>query len=128
MRELENRQKFRRRIYSLPALAVLLVVAIMLVKGAYSIMITERQSSKDARLLALEVAALADRQKVLEAEIEKLNTDEGVEEEIKSKYNVARAGERVAVIVDRPERDASTTPEDDPWWRGIWNAIIGRPK
>lgn len=126
MRELENRQKFRKRLYSVPALAVLLVITVMLVKGAYSILLTERESARDARLLAEEVDALALREQVLKEAIEKLETPEGVEEEIKSKYNVARAGEMVAVVVDRPENKASTTQEKLPWWKRIWTAIIGK--
>ena len=126
MRELENRQKFRRRLYSIPALAVLLLITVMLVRGAYSILLTERESARDARLLELEVASLSEREDELKAAIEKLQTPEGVEEEIKSKYNVARAGEMVAVIVDGPENKATTTEEEGSWWRDLWSAIIGK--
>lgn len=126
MRELENRQKFKRRLYSLPALMALLAITVLLVKGAYSIMLTERESSREAKLLALDVATLAEREKVLEEAIQKLETEEGIEEEIKSKYNVAREGERVAVIVDRPSNIATTTQEEKSWFKRMWTAIIGK--
>jgi cell division protein FtsB len=126
MRELEARQKFKRRLYSMPALAVLLVLSVMLVRGAYSMLITERQSAKEADLLALEVAALREREGVLSYAIDRLSTEEGIEEEIKSKYNVARQGEYVAVIVDKPQKEALPEAPAKPWWSRVWSAIIGR--
>lgn len=125
MRELENRQKFRRRLYSMPALAALLVMTVLLVKGAYTMVLTERESAEGAEFLALEVASLSAREAVLGEAIEKLNTEDGIEEEIKSKYNVAREGEYVAVIVDRPERGATTTQEKKSWWKRAWAGIMG---
>lgn len=126
MRELEHRQRVRRRIYSLPALAVLALAAIFLTRGAYSLMMTERESRRDAELLVSKVEELRAREDVLLREIDKLTTEAGIEEEIKSKFNVARAGEHVAIIVDRPESEASSTPQKVSWWKSFLDAIIGR--
>lgn len=126
MKELQQRQKFKRRLYSMPSLAIALVLSVALVRGAYGILLTERESSREVGLLAAEVGALSAREVVLKAAIQKLQTEEGIEEEIKSKFNVAKPGEQVAVIVDRPERAASTTEQKVPWWKGLLNAIIGK--
>ncbi|MHB1330423.1 MAG: FtsB family cell division protein [Minisyncoccota bacterium] len=125
MRELEKRQKMRRRMYSTPVIIGLLVVTIFLVKGAYSLLLTERRSAEKAEILALKVSSLALREEFLKSEIARLNTEAGIEEEIKSKYNVARPGELVALIVDDTER-ASTTEEEASWWKRFWDAIIVR--
>ncbi|MBX4195362.1 hypothetical protein KW796_00120 [Candidatus Parcubacteria bacterium] len=126
MRELEQRQKLRRRLYSLPALAILLAITAGLVRGAYTLILKERESASDARLLAAKVGILTEREEVLSAEIEKLETPAGVEEEIKSKFNVAKEGERVAVIVDRPESSTTTEPQKESWFKRLWADIIGR--
>ena len=125
MRELQNRQKVKRRLYSLPALGGLLIITGFMGKGAYDLMIKERDSSRDATLLAEKVATLTDREAALKAEISNLQTAAGVEEEIKAKYNVASAGEHVAIIVDRPSA-TDTPPEVLPWYKRAWDAIIGR--
>jgi len=68
------------------------------------------------------------REGVLSGEIDKLQTPSGIEEEIKSKFNVAKEGERVAVIVDRPEDVATTTSEIKPWYKRLWDDIISPSK
>ena len=122
MRELQNRQKMKRRIYSIPALLVLLAITIGIVRGAYALMQKERQSARDAEALDRQVSELASRETELKADIDKLHTEGGIEEEIKAKYNVARPGERVAIIIDRPG-EATTTAEEEPWYVRFWNAI-----
>lgn len=125
MRELEQKQKLKRRIYSIPALIGLFLITVALSRGAYSILTKERLTSKEVELLQEEVADLSEREAFLNSSIEKLKTEEGIEEEIKSKFNVARSGERVAVIVDPIALEATTTPEKKIWYKRLWSAIIG---
>lgn len=124
MREFESKQKFKHRMYSFPALAILLIITGALVKGSYSLIVKEREGASEVKKLALEIEALRVRENELEVENKRLNTTEGVEEEIKSKFNVARAGEQVAVIVDRLGRVGTTTPPKKAWYKRIWDAII----
>lgn len=128
MREFENRQKIRRKLYSLPALAVLLLITLALSRGAYSLLVKERESAKEAENLALKLDALKDREKVLSEETVKLKTEAGIEEEIKSKFNVARAGEHVAVLVDSTPNATSSGEENQSWWMRMWNAIMHKSK
>jgi cell division protein FtsB len=126
MRELQNRQKLRRKMYSIPVLLFLLLVAVFTSKGAYNILIKERQSAKEVVVLSEKIGALAEREEKLKYEVETLETDSGIEEEIKSKFNLARAGEHVALIVEKGDIDASTTPEGGSWWKRFWGGIIGQ--
>ena len=48
---------------------------------------------------------------MLRDSIEKLKTDSGVEAEIREKYNVAREGEQVVVLVGGTTTIATTTPK-----------------
>lgn len=115
----------KRRLYSLPVLLVLFVVMLACVRGAYLLMKKERQSARDARELQAKVVELGEREETLKAEIESLHTESGIEEEIKSRYNVAKPGELVAVIIDR-DAATSTEPQRLPWYKRLWNAIIGQ--
>lgn len=125
MRELENKQRLRRRIYSIPALMVLLFITGAMIRGAYSILKTERITAREVAMMKESVETLTFRKDSLEGSIDRLQTEDGIEEEIKSKFNVARAGEKVAIIVDPPEPKATTTPDTDPWYKRLWHAIIG---
>lgn len=126
MRELESRQRLKRRIYSWPSILILALVTVLLARGAIALVAKERESAREALALDTKVTTLSEREKELTDEIDKLNTSAGVEEEIKSKYNVAEAGEHVAVIVDRPGKESTTTPEEISWWKRLWNDIIGQ--
>ena len=126
MLELQRKQKLKRKIYSLPVLLGLLLIAIFTSRGAYIIMSKERGSSKEVMALGQKIGALAEREEKLKYEVDKLETDSGIEEEIKSKFNVARAGEHVALIVERQDGEASTTEEEPSWWKRFWGGIIGQ--
>lgn len=47
----------------------------------------------------------------LEKEIESLKTERGIESEIRSKFNVAKDGEKVIVVIPEEEM-ASSTPKE----------------
>jgi cell division protein FtsB len=126
MRELEHRQKMKRRLYSYPALGALVIMAIALGRGAYLMMEKERESSREAAALEANVLTLSSREAELKQEIEKLETPSGIEEEIKSKFNVAREGESVAIIVDPKALEATTTPEEESWFKRFLGGIISR--
>ncbi len=126
MLELQKRQKLRRRLYSLPVLLGLLFLVIFVSRGAYGIFLKERASALEVEALEAKIGTLVQREGTLKYEVEKLETDSGIEEEIKSKFNVARAGEHVALIVERGEVEASTTPETPSWWKRFWGGIIGQ--
>lgn len=124
VKELERRQKLRKTVYSWPALVLVALVAIFLVKGAWGILSIERDSASKVEDLESQNAALVIREQSLKDEIERLQTDEGKVEAIKAKFSAVREGEFVAVIVD--ERRKATSTEDKPkaWWEKWWSAII----
>jgi len=67
-----------------------------------------------ARLSELEV-----RNSELDSKIKKLNTNSGIEEEIRSKFSVAKNDENMVIIVR--EEGGSTTPPHEK--TGFWTKI-----
>lgn len=124
MRELEKRRKTRRNIRSLPVLIASLVVCLFLVRGAYGIFKKSRQANAERDALAAKLEDLKTRETELEGDLTKLATPAGVEEEIKSKFNVAKAGENVAIIVEPSNAESTTTIEKSPWYSRLLDAII----
>ncbi|MBI3632417.1 MAG: hypothetical protein HY225_03140 [Candidatus Vogelbacteria bacterium] len=66
---------------------------------------------------------LKDKEERLQTEIAKLKTSRGIEEELRSKFQVTKNGEEVLVVVDDPvsATDASQTPRDGD---GIWGKFL----
>ena len=125
MKELQRKQKIRRMMYSFPSLIVIAVITFFLVKGAVKVMDKKWESSERAKDLEGRVATLVLREEELRRGISRLETEEGVKEEIKERFNVATEGEYVAVIVDRKEVSSSTNSSVLPWYKRFWIAIMG---
>lgn len=109
MFDFHEKRKLRSFIYGIPALVVLSIVAALLFYSVWGVFQKERETQvkKDARSEIL--TGLLEREEELQTEIDRLNTRRGIEEEIVSRFEVARPGERVLILVDVPtEEDADT--------------------
>src|SRR4051812_32947497 len=126
MRELEKKHRARRMLYSLPSIIILLIIAFFMAKAAYHVYTKDKESAELTDSLKEKITSLSGREATIEADIERLNTDEGKVEEIKRKFNVASPGEHIAVVTDAREKPATTTDESRPWYKRIWNDIISK--
>lgn len=103
MLEFYEKRKLKRLLYSRPALVLVGLVAFFMLFptwNAYSNMqetFEKRASAED------ELAELLVRESELQTEIDRLTTEQGIEAEIRRKFEVGRAGEQLIVIVGEPE-------------------------
>ncbi len=113
----------KQALYSWPALVLMALLTFFLAKGATGVMIKERESAEMVSKLEAEKREIESREAALLSGIARLQTEEGIIEEIRAKFGVTRDGERVAVIVD--ERTGKNGEKTDvSWYERIWNAII----
>ncbi len=124
MKELQKKQKIRRIMYSIPSLILLSIIAFLLAKGAVGVMDKKRDSSELSRNLSEEAVALTLREQQLKEEVARLQTEEGVEDEIRERFSVTQEGEFVAVIVDSRNVSTSTDTSMLPWYKRLWNVIM----
>jgi cell division protein FtsB len=119
MREFQEKKRFRRILYSKGTLAVLFILILFFARASWQLYKKERESAANAVQSQNALNRLEDRQKVLNDEIARLQTDEGVEEEIRAKYGVSKPGEQVLIIVD--DKKATTTEEKpkETWWQKV---------
>lgn len=112
-------------MYSIPSLIILFIITFLLVKGTIGVMNKERESSRISKNLEEKAKTLSLREQELKENIARIQTEEGIKNEIKERFSVTQEGEHVAVIVD--ERNSSTSMDNLtlPWYRRFWNAIIG---
>ncbi|MBI2617970.1 septum formation initiator family protein [Candidatus Kaiserbacteria bacterium] len=117
-----ERRKIRQLLYSWPSLIVLIALSVLLVPGVFEVYQQEKETriNKNQRLSHLE--GLTVREEALQEEIDRLNTERGVEEEIRQKFEVAKEGERVIVIVDTPK---ATETEENSRNSGFFKKLFG---
>ncbi len=70
---------------------------------------------------AASLEGLQVRDKMLSAEIERLKTETGVEQEIREKYNLVKEGEEVIMVVDK-ELDDNLGSKSTPI--GFWQKVL----
>jgi len=102
MLEFHERRKLKRLLYSKVTLVVLLVVAALLLHSVWNVYQKEHGTRIIKAKRLEELNSLRGREAALQAEIDRLNTSRGVEEEIRKKFEVVREGESVIVIIDAP--------------------------
>lgn len=97
-----ERRKIKQWLYSWPFLIILIFISVLLIRGVSEVYQQERitRVNKNQRIEYLE--ELENREDALQKEIDRLNTGRGVEEEIRQKFEVAKEGEEVIVIVEPP--------------------------
>jgi len=125
MKELQRKQKFRHIIYSIPSLLVLFAIALLLAKGALGVVSKEKESSERLRYLEEKENSLSLREQELRKGVARLQTEEGIENEIKEKFSVTQEGEYVAVIVDDRRISSSTDELRLVWYKRFWSFITG---
>jgi cell division protein FtsB len=125
MRELQRKQKLKKRMYSVPVLVAFLLVVLLTARGTYSVLKKKHDSEVYVKNLQRETQDLNNRQAELENSVTYLKTEEGIDQEIKQRFNVEKPGEHVVVIVDPKQTSTTTTQENSTWWKSLWDAIIG---
>lgn len=121
MKRFEVKKQLRSRLYSRVTIVVLILVAIFFIKGVVNIYLREAESSKMRKETEVKLAELTSRKEKLGGEIEKLNNSEGIEEEIRTKFNVTKPGEKVVLIVD--DNQPTTTEKSTGFFASLWAKI-----
>lgn len=95
-------------------LALLLVLGVLL-NSVNNIFQKKREAEQALVRMEKEAEDLKNREASLKESIAKLNTEEGLNFEIRKKLNVAQAGESVAVIVDENGTTTVAVTEISAW-------------
>ncbi len=115
MREFHKKRKLNSVIYSAPTAVLLFIIILFLARASWNSYHTYSNSKASSNNSYLELKSLRDRENYLKERINFLNTDEGVEAEIRSKYKAVKEGEEMTVIVEDDSinntiRSTSTKP------------------
>lgn len=94
------------------------LVFIILLNSVYRVYKKKVEAERALVQVKTELSELEERGALLEETLERLNTEEGIEFEIRRKLNVAGEGERVAIIVE--QGGSTSTPEiKKSFWQKI---------
>jgi cell division protein FtsB len=109
MADFYEQRRIKHILYSWPFLLLLGLILLLFVRATWGAYMQERETDMVKEQRAQYLADLKIRESLIRAEIERLDTERGVEEEIRQKFEVAKDGEGIIVIVDAPEDTNSST-------------------
>jgi len=100
MREFSRKRKVRQFMFSIPVLILLFIILFFVAKGSWGVYKKYSLSKSELENSQSDLAVLEEKKQTIETKIEKLQTETGIEKEIRSKFDVAREGEKLIVIVE----------------------------
>ena len=115
MLDFQQKRKVKSFMYNRVTLAVLLVVVLFVLNSTWSVYQKKRESERLKNVALGNVENLRGRNSELQVKIERLGTEVGIEEEIRSKFNVAKQEENVVIIVPKSETNATSTNSSSFW-------------
>ena len=100
MKSFQQKRRFRNIIYSRPVLVFLVVLVLFFAWGMLGFMDKMTVTRENREIVENKVAQLEKEKEKLSFGINKLKTENGIEESIRDKFGLAKEGEGMIVIVD----------------------------
>ena len=110
-------------MYSKASLIALFVIIFFIGRAVLGVYHKQKISEENLLMDRKKVAELEKRENGLSFEIERLKSSDGIEEEIRKKFMVGKAGEQVIVIVDEAKSSTSVKIEERKK-SGLWARFI----
>lgn len=104
-------------------IVVLFVVSCVAVYSVFQMYGKYRRAAQVRNRARDEYHELENKRTVLEESTERLNTERGQEEELRTRYQAVRPGEQLIVIVD-PMTSPGISPQKVFWWDRVWQKIV----
>jgi cell division protein FtsB len=119
MREFQEKKRFRKILYSKGTVLGLCILILFFGHATWNVYKKQAESAANALQAQNALQKLEERQKVLDAELKKLNSEEGIEEEIRSKFGVSKPGEQILIIIEDKKATTSAEEMQQTWWEKV---------
>jgi len=116
MKEFQQKKRWRWILNSKLIVAILIIATLFMARATYGLYKKERETSANVARAENQLKTLQNRDAVLSDSLERLHTEEGIEEEIRSKYSVSKPGEELIVIVNGTSTATTTEWKQEGWW------------
>ncbi len=125
MNEIRQQKKNKKKAFAPWVPALLLIFCALTFRGVWNIFLKNKESTANLSHVENEVQTLSERKALLEKQVTALRTNEGVEAEIRSRFQVSKEGEKV-IIFDAESNDTEIQATSSPgFFERIWIKIKG---
>ena len=122
MRNFQEKRTFRHILQSRPFLVLLSVILLIFAWKIFGLWGRMQETAQNRKLLEDKITALKQQKEKLSLDINTLKTDKGVEENIRDKFGLVKAGEGMIVIVnEKSPLEANINNESGGFWGFLKN-------
>lgn len=127
MFDFHEKRKIRRYLFSKPAIGLVLGASVVLSISVYDRYVVSREMQMKLEEKYTELEKLEIRAETLGAKVEYLGDERGIEEELRSRFDVAKEGEQVVVLLDSKrdkkeiDDEANSNKKDEEPKKSFWN-------
>lgn len=123
MLDFHEKRKLKTLLYSKPAAYVLLAIALLLSWSVYERFEREREMATRRYELEEKLDTLHMQAATLEEEVIRLKSERGIEEELRNRFEVAKTGEKVIIVVGDEREVSATNTRLVPPSRGFFGRV-----
>lgn len=102
MKHFQEKHSFRKVLESKPVLILLFLLLLFFIWNMLSFWEKRNETQKKLDIVEKRVSELRDSEAKLNTDIDSLNTEKGIESNIREKYGLVKEGEQLIVVVDDP--------------------------
>lgn len=123
MFDFQQKRKLKAAFGSRVTWVILLVLTTLMAVSAYNRYQIARDMAERRNVVEKELEALVDRKLELEADVQYLSGERGMEAEMRRQFDVAKEGEQVVIIVEDEKATSvlpvstPTPPKERAWYR-----------
>ena len=119
MKDFQQRKKIRNFVTSRWVFFSVLFFTILLFNGTWGVFQKERETQASLNRTRESLMNARDREVELGVAVKNLQTSQGLEKEIRNKFDVAKSGEEVIMVVDSKQKEDTGEGEDPSFWQKI---------
>lgn len=123
MLDFQQKRKMRSFLYQRRTLIVLGLIVLLALRSTWVVFSKQIESSQQKVIAEKKVADLYLHDNDLQAKIKNLQTEHGIEQEIRSKYSVAKENENVVIVLDNDTTTDKNSSATTSLWRKFLNLI-----
>lgn len=124
MKELQERRKLRRFIYSKVTVFILLIAVLFMARAVWNVYQKNRVANFHFAQSQDRLEELYLQKNNIESTVNRLSSPRGIEGEIRRTMPVVKDGERVIMIIDRQAETTSLDSSEEEYGRGGWWAKL----
>lgn len=123
MRNFQQKRGFREIVESWPVIIFLSVLLIFFAWGVVGFMGKMSATSENREVAQNTLLEMELKRERLATEIAKLETEGGVEENIREKFGLGKEGEGLIVVVDDKNK-VEVVEEEKGWFGSLWDKLF----